>query len=425
MWTLQEAVVGRIGELMYGDKELPLSDALKILLYLGKHHGVSLPYKVIEELLKMYNIKAYWHKRRYLPLWRLLFEFASRKCTDPRDRIYALQGLMKDSVNVLLQSDYTKSVEEVYSNATRHFIAQRASLDIICGHQYEKGLLGLPSWVPDYQFHGKEPSSLIRVDQVESIYNSSLSNYLITEQQDTTILLDDWYLLRTTGFSLGTITASSDNVDVTDTLQFGWQKWQAMLAVTDQTSVDQSPTIKHMSTLMKVLGELSGVEGFSATPFHLTSVLDLEQELRNAIEDIRNEDKDSIRSSIDYLLTIICGRWGPTERCRDLDEKLARAYASDTDGEELIKLVSNLTFGVTRRRVAVLSSGELAAIPQQAENGDQICILIGCSVPVVLRHKDGDEFGFVGECYVHDAMDGEAMEKKEKGTYEEIHIVLK
>ena len=49
----------------------------------------------------------------------------------------------------------------------------------------------------------------------------------------------------------------------------------------------------------------------------------------------------------------------------------------------------------------------------QQEN-DFICILYGCSVPVVLREqKLGEEtfWELVGECYVHGMMDGEAMEQ--------------
>jgi hypothetical protein len=43
-----------------------------------------------------------------------------------------------------------------------------------------------------------------------------------------------------------------------------------------------------------------------------------------------------------------------------------------------------------------------------------ICIIFGCSVPVVLRKVSADgrnsHFEFIGECYVHGMMDGEALE---------------
>jgi hypothetical protein len=49
-------------------------------------------------------------------------------------------------------------------------------------------------------------------------------------------------------------------------------------------------------------------------------------------------------------------------------------------------------------------------VPKTARPGDIICILYGCSVPVVLRKiKKRDVYEFVGECYVYGMMDGEAM----------------
>lgn len=52
--------------------------------------------------------------------------------------------------------------------------------------------------------------------------------------------------------------------------------------------------------------------------------------------------------------------------------------------------------------------------PSNAQEGDYICILFGCSVPVILREHEAAEgpfFTFVGEAYVHGVMDGEAVSK--------------
>jgi hypothetical protein len=58
-------------------------------------------------------------------------------------------------------------------------------------------------------------------------------------------------------------------------------------------------------------------------------------------------------------------------------------------------------------------------VPDDADKGDYICILPGCSVPVVLREvkhvpastqDKGTHYEFVGECYAHRMMDGEAVE---------------
>ncbi|KAH9222972.1 heterokaryon incompatibility protein-domain-containing protein [Leptodontidium sp. 2 PMI_412] len=68
-------------------------------------------------------------------------------------------------------------------------------------------------------------------------------------------------------------------------------------------------------------------------------------------------------------------------------------------------------------RKFLVSEGRLIGLaPMAAQERDVICILYGCSVPVVLREitVKGETFWqLVGECYVHGKMDGEAMEGRD------------
>ncbi|KIV99548.1 uncharacterized protein PV09_08848 [Verruconis gallopava] len=50
----------------------------------------------------------------------------------------------------------------------------------------------------------------------------------------------------------------------------------------------------------------------------------------------------------------------------------------------------------------------LGLAPEGAERGDLICILYGCSVPVVIREMD-DGHELIGECYIDGMMDGAAL----------------
>jgi hypothetical protein len=54
--------------------------------------------------------------------------------------------------------------------------------------------------------------------------------------------------------------------------------------------------------------------------------------------------------------------------------------------------------------------------------GDLVAVLPGCSVPFVFRKEGPDRYSLVGECYVHDVMDGKFMETA-TGPLEEIAIV--
>jgi hypothetical protein len=50
--------------------------------------------------------------------------------------------------------------------------------------------------------------------------------------------------------------------------------------------------------------------------------------------------------------------------------------------------------------------------PQSTKKGDVIAILYGCSVPVILRPHPQDRkcYSLIGEAYVYEIMDGEALE---------------
>jgi hypothetical protein len=81
--------------------------------------------------------------------------------------------------------------------------------------------------------------------------------------------------------------------------------------------------------------------------------------------------------------------------------------------KELARFKSAFTIGVGYRKLATTENGYLCLIPLDAEVEDIVVILVDCSAPVLLRrrgNKDG-EYDFIGTCYVHGIMHGEAVEQ--------------
>jgi hypothetical protein len=65
-----------------------------------------------------------------------------------------------------------------------------------------------------------------------------------------------------------------------------------------------------------------------------------------------------------------------------------------------------------RRFLESKRNGLIGICPKYAQLGDKVCILFGCSVPVILREKrdeTGIYFEFIGEAFVYGKMDGEAI----------------
>ena len=57
------------------------------------------------------------------------------------------------------------------------------------------------------------------------------------------------------------------------------------------------------------------------------------------------------------------------------------------------------------------SEVRMGFVSEKAQVEDRIFILHGCSVPVLLR-KCQDHYIFVGECYIHNWMDGEFLQER-------------
>lgn len=78
-----------------------------------------------------------------------------------------------------------------------------------------------------------------------------------------------------------------------------------------------------------------------------------------------------------------------------------------------------------RRRLVTLSTGHFGAAPVTIRPGDAIYVVLGCSIPIVLRPEGEDGyFNVIGECYVDGLMNGEAMAGADQGEYDIRDIVL-
>jgi hypothetical protein len=89
-------------------------------------------------------------------------------------------------------------------------------------------------------------------------------------------------------------------------------------------------------------------------------------------------------------------------------------YGYET-GSVVEKFARRVQEVIWMRRLIITERSLLGLAPELTERQDVICILYGCSVPVILRRCDDEETGddyykFIGECYVHGLMDGEAFE---------------
>jgi hypothetical protein len=73
--------------------------------------------------------------------------------------------------------------------------------------------------------------------------------------------------------------------------------------------------------------------------------------------------------------------------------------------QEVFELVTN------GRMVCVTERGYFGLVRDRAQLGDEVCVVIGCDVPMVMRQSDLDKEKrvLVGDAFVLDLMDGQAL----------------
>lgn len=77
-------------------------------------------------------------------------------------------------------------------------------------------------------------------------------------------------------------------------------------------------------------------------------------------------------------------------------------------------------WGLHRRRLFRTDEGWVGKGPESMMAGDEVWIVPGGEVPFILRPKSGDMFRYVGHCYVHGIMGGEAATRFRKVEMTEV-----
>ena len=111
---------------------------------------------------------------------------------------------------------------------------------------------------------------------------------------------------------------------------------------------------------------------------------------------------------------------GPSEKVLSMSEQAAWIEKIRNTGKTCFAVI-----GVTSRyrRPFLTDSGHLGSSCESTQAGDEVWIVSGCPVPLVLRNSADHEGGhtLVGESYVHGVMNGEAAEGS--AAWQELDLV--
>src|SRR5262249_50309866 len=76
------------------------------------------------------------------------------------------------------------------------------------------------------------------------------------------------------------------------------------------------------------------------------------------------------------------------------------------------------------RTFIVTDEGYMGFARPGTRMGDEVCILHGCKVPLIIRSVD-NEYALVGDAYLSGMMKGEMVEKQEEGVFQLENVTLR
>ncbi|KAF5847637.1 hypothetical protein GGP41_000363 [Bipolaris sorokiniana] len=295
------------------------------------------------------------------------------ECKDPRDKLYAALGMAMDVNEDDIIPDYTKPLSAVYVDVAKFCISKsnthrldflgevlRSAPGTVFEYQHERLL---PSWTPDWTFR----ASFHPLEKVLDPYKYGASGYAYNASKGSNghCYIDEAHLY-VQGSVLDHI------IRVSSICQ--WNLAAGGIQA-ERSWIPEDPS-EHYFTGETVM-----------QAFNHTIVADIGR---------RNLENDS------ELSRGFAFNW-----------ELANRDSNNMSAEDrqmqswMLADAKITTFG---RRVFETSRGFIGLGPAAAQVNDQVCLLLGGQVLYVLRICEDNHPEFVGECYVHGMMDGQACE---------------
>lgn len=378
-----------------------------------------------------------WRSRNSVNILELLFYGKLVDCTDERDHIFGLCGLLDPKYPIL--PDYTKTIQQVFVDTTLAMMSAESSLDIIAQCQHPRPsdhLKKLPTWCPDFSAPLVVGSRRMRMlhcrdDHLSSTFKASgstISHYTVTKGElDTQTGLLDYLNLQVTGLiigavQLGPLPQGAVKVNLQDLDTRGLELQEIHIHGKQGQEVH----------IHGIQGQEIHVHGVQEHGIHVHGVEEYGIHIHGGDEqDIHMQEKHipEMHKDFENLLQswskLVSKHRTLTE---DVSKELRKTAMIDNRGYHSVQprpMVGDIDAeGMKRdalngeRRFVITQDGIMGMAPPHVKQGDLACVLLGSRVPYVLR-KEADFYTLVGELYLSDGfMDGRAIDMMEQGQIE-------
>ncbi|KUJ18559.1 uncharacterized protein LY89DRAFT_732116 [Mollisia scopiformis] len=356
LWIYQEIrLASQDSILLCGHQVAEWSHFRTAIFFLDqKKHLLDCPEDVFGELKN--RIDMTWRICRYggyIPLEELLELTNMSKCSDPRDRVFALISLLdEDSRECGIEADYSKTTQEVYKDVVKKIVTGNFDLRLLSSYEMDEFEEQTPSWIPDW--------SVPKITQLLPEFSAAGWSECVVDFEEEDIMkvqgkmVDS--LLWVEKFELGS--GASD-----------MRIYRELLRVLSRLGLENLET-SHIGvrSLAKILCANNFPERFIPGIANLRSIRHVERELALVLNE-------------------------PPEAWEERSLELWGELLNFCKGRSMFKT----------------KNGYVGLAPRATRVGDLVTVLLGSPTPTILRPAPDRGFRFIGEAYCGGLMHGEAF----------------
>jgi hypothetical protein len=360
----------------------------------SKHRGV-----LIDKYRSAWNPDSTRNLTLKPPLLELVVNNRFAKCSDPRDRIFALLGISHGTALSDLPPDYTETVAETYLRAAKYFIATGDGAALLYQATTLRRKYNLPSWVPDWDV----PMEPVAQALSQPRFVTYVSKIFTTGGDRETSM----------GFreDANVLVVKGGIFDIVSVLGAAAPEIGALITPTQLIGM-----VEELGSMLTMINQEYPTGEDIEDVWWRTGVCD-----RNSEMDLKApaEYRESLR------LWRIIAAWDAAvetedfEKFSELSDKLAPYFPdsrlSDTvEGfrelkDRTVEFQLGCLYHFSRSRACLTSKGYICRAPITVAAGDVVVVFAGVEVPYLLRPKGQNQYQRLGNCYCHGIMYGEAL----------------
>lgn len=394
LWVVQEAALSKSNVCYKGTLEFELEDVLRAAVWL-RFHKASISREMASRIYQPSKIAQFTDRScgsyhlfsgSTEETSEFITDLANFEASDPRDHVFGILGLMQryrngQAIPTGLIPNYRARTVEVFRDAVKSVVGESGQSIVLANisRRHKDDHMDWPSWVPRFDCFNACDDPEFLPWGLFFAHNESLQALPLHRTSDVNVLTLN-----------GLVTDSVKKV--TSALRYPGAKASEVEDI-ETAFIDSAFTIAGEGKNTEIAAKLIGA---------VASTLMASKDIRSQ----RLDESTSVKFYEAYICYLSASRGSfETKELSKLNVNLAK------DAQEFLQAMRLVCYN---RCFFSTSPGRIGVGPQTMQSGDLVAILYGSSVPFILRRSTKYSMEatheFVGDCYVHGIMDGEAVQ---------------